>query len=304
MTRAEETLTIDRQAATKWLTILIIMAVVGAGWLWWSKVYTSADNVFWGMISNNLASGSVTRHTEQSIGGQTTDQYIEIELGSVNAAHSVVTVSQQDKNGPTVVKSETIGTPSSDYSRYISIKTPQKNAQGKPLNTAQIIGLWGKTPDAKPGQRPPVQYLQQSLLGIVPFASLTPTQRHDLVRLIRDDNVYNITGAIPKSTKLGGHPVFIYTVSINPQAYIGMLQQFTKDIGLGDIGLDPSQYASSQPLKTEFTLDKASRQLVRIVYPGTGQSETFSAQGLERPIALPMHTIPIAELQAKVQNIR
>jgi hypothetical protein len=304
MPKAEESISIDKKAAIRWLLILVIAAIVGGGWLWWNKVYTSSDNVFWGMMSDNLSTESITRHINQTAAGQTTDQYIQVQLGSVTAARNIVTISQNSGSNKAVVKSETIGTPTNDYSRYVSIKTDQKNAQGKPLNTAQIIGLWGKTPDAKNGQRPSVQYLQQSLLGLVPFANLASGPRTSLIRLIRDSNVYTIDSTPAKSAKQAKRPVFIYSVSINPKAYISMLQQFVKDIGLGDIGLDPSQYNGSQPLKAEFTVDKVSRQLVKVAYPGSGESQTYSAQGLEQPITVPTQTIPISELQTKVQNIR
>lgn len=282
----------------------MIAGIIGGGWLWWSKVYTSSENVFWGMISNNLATESITRHTTQTAAGQTTDQYIQLQLGAVNAARNVVTISQNISGSHAVVKSETIGTKDNDYSRYVAIKTDQKNAQGKPLNTAQIIGVWGKTPDAKKGQRPPIQYLQQSLLGIVPYANLASGPRHDLINLIKNNNVYTITSEPAKSVKQSGRQVFVYTVNINPKAYISMLQQFVKDIGLGDIGLDPSQYNGSQPLKAEFTVDKVSRQLVKVSYPDGGQSQTYSSQGQEQPISVPTQTIPLAQLQSKVQNIR
>ena len=284
--------------------IALAALVVLSGWLWWEKVYMNPTRVFWSMMSNNLATDSVVRHTHQTQSGQTSDEYIQIAFGAVNASRSVTTLSQNDAAGPTTVVSETIGTPTNDYSRYISIKTTQKSSTGKLPDTSKVVGIWGKTPDAPAGQKPSLQYFQQGVLGIVPFANLTNTQRSDLVKIMRDDNVYDIAAGAPKRTKVGKRAAYVYSVNINPAAYIGMLGQYAKDLGLGDIGLDPSQYAGSQPLKADFTVDKLSRQLVSISYTGTTQSETFSSQGLEQPITLPTQTIPISDLQNRVQSIQ
>ena len=84
-----------------------------------------------------------------------------------------------------------------------------------------------------------------------------------------------------------------------------MLQQFVKKLGLPEIaGLDPSQYAGVADLETEFKIDKNSRQLVEIKYLGTGQQEFYSDHGLNGQIQIPEQTIPITELQTRIQNLQ
>lgn len=258
----------------------------------------SPNHVFWGMIDNNLASDSVTRHVAQDQNGQKLDQYIQIQFGAQSASHSLVTVKQTGDGGENEVKSETIGTPKTDYSRYTSIKTTQKNAQGKPIDTSKVINVWAKTDDSPAS----AQYFQQSAFGIVPYANLNSQQRHELVKMMREKNVYDISGEQPKSSQENGRPVYVYKVSIKPKAYVEMIQKFTKYLGLSGAGLDPSQYEASPMLKAEFTVYKMSRQLTKIRYVDSAQEETYNAQGLEQPVALPSKSIKITDLQQRIQQ--
>lgn len=262
----------------------------------------SPRHVFLTMLDNNLATESITRHTVQRANGQVVDQYIQLQFGRTNASRSLVTVKQPEEGGESVVKSETIGTPQNDFSRYVSIKTTQKNSQGQPIDTSKVTGVWGKTDDSKDGERANTQYFQQGALGIVPFANLTSEQRQKLVNLMRDKKVYDVDFSKVKSVKEKGKSAFVYNVNISPKSYMIMIKQFTKYLGLSDMGLDPSQYENSPPLKTEFTVDKLSRNLIKIHYTDSSQDETFSSYGLEQPISLPTKTISITELQKRVQD--
>jgi len=284
------------------ITLVAVLIFVVFGCVWYRSVYMSPRNVFWGMIDNNLATESVTRHVVRDQGGQTLDQYMQLQFGSSNSAHNLISVKQSGDTGENEVKSETIGTPKNDYSRYVTIKTPQKTAGGQPIDTSKLVNVWAKTDDSKAGQPSSAQYFQQSILGIVPYANLNYQQRYELVKLMQDKKAYDFSGEQPKSEKLNGRAVYVYAVSISPKAYIEMLQKFTKYMGLGEMGLDPSQYEGAAPLKVEMTVGKLSRQLLKIKYVDGGQEETYSAQGLEQAVGLPSKTIPISELQDRIQK--
>lgn len=284
------------------ITLVAVVLFVIFGGVWCRNIYMSPRNVFWGMIDNNLATESVTRHVVQEQGGQTLDQYMQLQFGSSNSAHNLISVKQSGDTGENEVKSETIGTPKNDYSRYVSIKTPQKTAEGKPIDTSKLVNVWAKTDDSKAGQPSSAQYFQQSILGIVPYANLNYQQRRELIKLMQDKKAYDFTAEQPKTSKVEGKVVYIYTVSISPKAYIEMLQKFTKFMGLKDVELDPGQYEGAPPLKVEMTVGKLSRQLLKIKYVDGGQEETYSAQGLEQAVTLPSKTIPISELQDRIQK--
>lgn len=253
-------------------------------------------------MANNLATESVTRHVVQQTDAQTVDQYIQVEFGALNASRNLVTINRPEQKGQSIVTSETIGTPQNDYSRYINIQTPQTNAQGKPIDASKIVGIWGKTDSPITGQPVLTQYLQQGVLGIVPFANLSGPQRQSLIKLMQDKGVYDISSEKPKHSQTNNRAVYVYSVAIKPKPYIEMIEAFTKALGLTTPQLDANSYAGSQPLQVQFTVDKLSRQLVKINYKQGGQEESFSAQGLEQPITLPTKTIPIGELQKRVQQ--
>lgn len=292
---------------TKKTSLIIIVISVAililSVWFWWSSVYLSSNNVFWGMIENNLVTNSVTRHIVQDLNGQKVDQFIRLQFGSVNASQSRVVLEQSDSNGKNIVKSETIGTPKNDFSRYIGINTTQKNSAGKPLDTKSIIGIWGKSADPKVGQEPAVQYFRQSILAIVPYGMFSQSQRDKLISQMQSKNVYDISSGSVKSQNQNGRAVFVYQIKLNPSAYVQLMQTYTSVLGLGDIGLDPSSYANSPPLKLELTVDKISRQVTKIDYPDSGQTESIVDQNIFQPITIPVQTIPIDDLQKRLQSL-
>lgn len=277
-----------------------IILLVISSYMWWVKVYNSSQSVFWGMLDNSLATSSITRHVLEKQPGSSLDRFTRLQTGSTNASQTLEFTSQ----ATTAITKETIGTPSIDYARYAAIRTEQKTGSGKPVNFSKVEGVWGKSPDVPTGQTPQVQYFVQALLGTVPFADLTHDQRQSLVKFIHDKNVYQTTYNDAKSAKENGQTVYIYKVQINAQAYFEMLQQFVKDLGLPDVpGLDPSAYVHVAPLVVQFTIAKTSRELTKISYPSTNQVEFYSDYGLIRPVTLPAKTIPISELQNRIQNL-
>jgi hypothetical protein len=291
MLKTSETLTFPKKTVAKWLFGLVLLLIVSFVWLWWHFDYQNPTHVFWSMINNNLSLASITKYDSQSQQGILSKQYTLIQFGALDASHTVSTVSQTGD----LVSSETIGTASNDYSRYRSIKATQKSAAGKAAKASKIVGIWGKTPNASSSQPASAQYFQQSILGVVPFGNFNESQRSELIKQIRSSNLYSLSQT--KTVKVNGRAAFVYEVSVNPEALVNVLVLYAKDIGLGNVGLDPTQYIGSPAIKTEFTVDKLSDQLIKVRYPSNNQSEVYYSQGLEQPIMIPAKTVPISELQ-------
>src|ERR1700733_675529 len=110
-----------------------VLLLVGA-WVWWAKVSTNPQRVFWGTVSQSLATKSVTVEAKQNSGGQSLDQLVQYSLGPNSISHTLSTLKQ---SGTTVVD-ELVGTPAADYTRYVSVQTDQKSKQGKPLDFSNI----------------------------------------------------------------------------------------------------------------------------------------------------------------------
>jgi hypothetical protein len=288
-------------ASGKRLFIVGMLLLAVAAFFWWTKVFNNPKNVFWGMLENSLATSSVTRiSSEQTPDGSFT-QLIRLQTGAVNASESREITTQ---GGTTVVK-ENIGTPADDLVRYASIDTVQTSATGNQLEFAGVEGVWGVAPTTGTGSSPQAQYFTKGILSMVLFGSLPAGDRSDLVKLMREKNVYKVSYADVKKTRQSGHSVYEYNVKVNLADYFTLFQAYVKKMGLADVpGTDPNQYASSPDTELKFKIDKNSRQLLEIEYVSSGQIATFSDHGLTKPIVLPKYTIPISELQTRIQQLQ
>ena len=246
----------------------------------------------------------MTRHVVQSSPTTDLNQTTQLRYGSQDAVYTQINLTQKSQQGNTVVKTEGIGTTMYDYSRYIGISTPQKTATGKPLNFAKVLNVWGRSDTPAKGQPPTVQYLGQAALGLVPFVNLNATQRRTLVHQMQTQHVYTVDYSSVKRQTMNGKGVYVYDVTINPVAYIGVVQQVIKAAGLtpGN-NLDPSAYQNSPPLKATFYVAKTTGQLVKVVYAASQQTDTYGDYGVNQPIRIPSKTIPIAQLQKQLQTI-
>jgi hypothetical protein len=296
----------NRQDMSRLMYVTGIILIILAVCLWWHNVYTNPNKVFWKMMNNNLATQSVTKHVIQEDQGQNVDQYTELRFGSQNAARNYVKISQDGTNGTSQVKSESIGTLTNDYSRYIEINSAEKGANGQSFDFSKITGVWGKTPDADKNQTSQVVYFRQAALNsVVSFGWLDAGVRHDLINFMQNKQVYNVDFAKVQKKKENGKNIYVYPVEINAQAYITMLQHYVQKAGI-DAGsaLDASQYADVPPIQTEFSVDAVSRKLVQIHYTASNRNEDFMSYGLSLPIEVPGKTIPIDELQQRLQTIQ
>ncbi len=267
--------------------------------LWIQKVYTGPSRVFWGMIENNLSTSGVTRRTVNEQGGQKTDQYTQLSFVDPVASHSYVDLVQGDGNNGTQVRTETIGTKDTDYSRYISIKTNQKSQDGKPLDFSKVQQVWGKSDQLGGGQ-----YYRQAALGLVLFANLDNATALEVSNKLRQQDVYTVDYSKAKSTKVNGKSVWTYAVKLDVAKYLTVVKEYSKKLPLGNIDeLDPEQYKSSPPIELSISVGKLSRQVVQI-QTSDGQKEDYLSYGLKAPVELPEKTIPISDLQQRLQQAR
>ncbi len=301
--QVSDTVTINKKAAMRMISLAIVAIVTILVWFLWHSVYMSPTRVFWDMIDNNLSTPGVTRHVSQKSGSQSLDQYLRIAFGSKIVVDERDELRQNQTGGQSSVISESIGTKDNDYNRYVSIDSLRKNSSGGKIDTSQITGVWGKTDDPTPGQTPKGIFLKQSLIKfITPFANLNQVQRQSIIQQMKDSKVYDISTGNTTSEKVNGRSVYVYDVGVNPQAYVEMMVKILHYIGIGDIGLNSAQYAGAPTLHAKFAVDKLSRQLVKINFVSSGQEEVYVSQGLETPIDIPSNTIPLSQLQLRIQN--
>jgi len=287
----------------KALSIVLLASIIFiiSGVMWWRQVYNNPRRVFETMLSNNLSTQGVTRSTKSVSQGAPIDKTEQISFVPKMASRTLVNVEQQGQNGEsTKITSESIGTLNEDYSRYISIKTTQKNTEGKPLDYSKIINIWGKS-DPSQGE---AQNFSQAALGLIPFANLDAITKDKVLALLKAKNAYDVDYSKVEPKKVDNKSALVFPVKVNTASYVEALKIIAKATGLGDTpGLNPEQYKDQAPIEIKIVVDKHSRNILEVDY-GQSQVETYSAYGLSLPIELPSKTIPINELQQKVQEIK
>ncbi len=287
--------------------ILVIAGVtillISGAWLWWNKVYANPHNVFWGMVNNNFATHSVTRHITQGQSNNGLDQWLQLNLNGQNAVYAKTTVQQTTEQGENSVTTESVGLKNADYVRYQDIQTNQKTAEGKDLDLSQIVGVWSGQEISDNQQTG--KFLKESLLGTFPMANLQPAERKTLVKFLMDKGVYDTDFSKALLTKEQGRKAYLYKVKLNPQLYAEALREYARVVGLGDLTeLDPANYQQASALQLEITVDVTSRQLIKVNLVDSGRQEYYSGYGINYAISAPKDVVPVEELEKRLQNIR
>src|SRR5262245_39588646 len=109
-----------------WLYAGGALLLIVAGILWCFKVGHQPERVFWQTIERSLSIRGVTINADQNRSGTSAKQIIRYSFGAQNLSHTLTTL----KQGNTTVVNEVLSTPTEDYTRYVSIKTDQKRADG------------------------------------------------------------------------------------------------------------------------------------------------------------------------------
>jgi hypothetical protein len=253
--------------------LAVVLAVVAFG-AWQYHDTTNADRVFWGAVDSSLQTSSYSRHSVSKSGGQSADQVIDVYLSPKQGVFSQTTYEQTGPDEAQAV-TENIGTPYADYVRYTSITTNQKNAAGKSYDFSKIINVWGSsTPDKAQTNG---QLFGQSVLGSIPTANLTASQRRVLVKMMKEKGVYTYTAKKTSHEGTFARPSYTYNVTIDPSAYVETLKQFGEFIGVTQLrDLDVNDYKKANKIQFQFTVDGWSHQVTSMVQPGGSKSEAIS----------------------------
>ncbi len=289
---------------TKRLTVdLIVLACVIllgiSGWLWWSKIFMNPDRALKAAIDNSLQTKSVTKRVKQSGGGNSEiDQTTFVSFYPPKAATQTRTVLSQGFGSTTTsVTTETIGTNDADYVRYVASDNTNNLPGGDALT--KLFGVWAKR-TANPATGDQVTFINESLYGVIPFGNLDAAQSSKLRSLIAEKGVYRYTSVERRIENK--RPVFVYDMSIKSSDLVSVIKEYFQITGIGDPSqLNPEDYAAAGNLSIKLTVDILSRQITQIEYP-TGRVETYSGQDLYRPVDIPKDTIPVDELQKRLQG--
>ena len=277
-----------------------------SGYVWWSKVYTSPTRVFWGMVSNNLATRGLTRTVSQTQNGAKSVRRAEISLGNPINTHDYATIESSDGS----VTSETINVAENGYIKYNSIKTTRKTAGGKEKDYSPALNKWASThEDIK--TEGGLSAADQSELSIAStllgdgmlYGDLTANQRNDLVDKLKKANVYNVKTTDPKSESWNGHEVYKYDVEVSLLQQTRVIIDYLKQVGLPKAAkyIEAKGIPGGEPAQLKFVVDIATRQLLQmgpVDEAATDARVIFSQFGVYNKNEIPKQFIKSSELEA------
>jgi hypothetical protein len=281
--------------------LAVVLLILAMSILWWNFIWQSPQRVFEGMLANNLTTSSVTKQAGASGNGRSVEQYVRLQMGNTNAAAWLVMAKQ---NGSSVT-TESLGTPSAGYIRYTEIA--QQKSKSRPLDLHNVLNVWGKgdgKTDTSLNQLFAESVLDVSTAPLPPIGNLSSERRQSILDYIRSQSVFAPSYKNVKHEKVNGREVYTYSVPVRLGAYVRMMQAFAHDLGIHSLDtIDPSQYATVQPITLTMSVDRASHQLVKVSYPGSGFVQSYTDWGLTTPITIPQQTISTSELQHRLQAL-
>lgn len=279
------------------IVVAIILLVVAAV-IWWQAVYLSPQRVWNDMLVNNLSTTAVTKNEISTSNGSSVVQRVNLQLNGDNSSRWFVTVQQ---NSATVT-TDSIGTPTTGYVRYTDITPTAKDS-------SDVLGVWAKAADGDKNSALP-QLFAESLLDmnaapVPPVGNMTPSDRADMLSYIKIQNVFAVDYSKVSHSVINGRQVDNFPVSVKLAPYIRLMQAYAKAYGLTALdNLSANQYQTAAPVKLTVAVDRLSHQMVRVTYPTTGFSETYTDYGIARPVTLPAKTITEAALQARISQLQ
>jgi hypothetical protein len=286
------------------LFICLVALLIACVWALDHFVINSPGAVWNGMLSNSLKTTSFTDKISENQTYEISTQYVTLETGGNNLAAATTIL---DDNGsrdgvPLYEKTQSIGTTSADYARYVDVYTSTKKSNGKLYNFKSILGVWGVDVPGSSGSNSGELFNEAVLQRVIPIAYLPAGSRSSLLKFIKTNNVYNVSKAIKRQNS-GGREQYVYSVSLSINGYREMMFDLCQDVGLS-CNINPylgNVDATSVP-DFKATVDVLSRQLVGIKFDGSSLTETYSAYGARIPIKVPSKYIPITQLEANLES--
>ncbi len=294
---------ITYRALTRFWPLLATLALIllgAAGYTYWKNVYSTPDAVFRRMLSSSLQTIGFTRIATQSGDGQSLDV---TSLQTTAPYHQVRAENILKQGEQTTITTESITTTNKNFVRYNDIQTDQTKTDGSKFDFNQILGQWGDVAATENDNSITTIYTGNV---IVPFANLSAQDKETLLNQIITDGVYELDYDAIKTEIVDGRKTYIYDVTVNPVPYIKMLKTLSGMLGQDQLAdLNPDEYANVDALKFSMYVDVLSSQLTRVVYSDQSQTtEYYRGYGIRDVAPLPSDTIPLSELQTRLQQIQ
>lgn len=287
-------LKIARLSWPVWSLIVAAVWLVAAGIVGWNVVYTNPKNVFQGMIEQNFSTVGYTREASTVQQGLSSTEYAQLQTGQQTLVRTLTVLKQENDE----VVTDAISTPEHEFVRYTKINTSRNDEDGKAFDFSSALNTWAKQESDGSNQG-----VAQMLLGLFPVGNVPAEDRQELLKFVRENDVFSVNYDKVKKEIKNGRPVYTYEVQLMPQPYIDMLKRYGTAVGLSKQveNLNPADYASAAPTNVTVSIDVLSRHLASVVIAGSnGRTERYSGQGVRQDVQLPDRTITSAELQQRL----
>lgn len=271
----------------------IIVFVFGV-WLWWTQIYTDPERAFWRMLDNNLRTYGASKTVSQAGNDGSLEQKSYVIFGDQPMVSGRTIIVQSREGGAkSRVVTESIGTKDTNFLKYSEIKT---GAAPEP-NFSPITNVWSSKKVEGSGE----SLLGEAVFGTFPFALLTSSDRQEIMKFIREQNVYK--PQYEKTESGAGGTVYVYSVEINTPKYVQLLKKIDQKLGLGQLsGLNPDDYANSPSVNVQVSMTQLA-QLRKVVYKDNNREETFDTSGAHVSTDVPGNSISQDELQSRLQAV-
>ncbi len=279
--------------------IVCIFLLIGLIWIWWVVIYTSPEAVFRAMLKNSLSTTGVTKTIVQEDQTGSLEQISQAHFGANNYVDVRTTISQENESGKTKIVTQTIGDSKDNYVRYTNIEIPGQNNKPDP-DFSSLINVWGKQAEPQTNEN----VFTEAVFGAVLFGFLPTDKRGELLDRIARDDIYEADFDSVERTRHEGRNVYVYDVKIKTAKYIELLKNYDRMLGLSlTAGLEPDVYNDASPINVKITVDRASRNLVKLEYGDQARTEEYGGYGIHRELQPPDKPISRSELESKLQDV-
>jgi hypothetical protein len=280
------------------LAIFFGLVIVVAGITWFYKYYSNPQNVFWDMVENNLSTSSITKEITQKSTNATSKEITRIILSPNHAAHDVKQIDASVSGSKSMIRIESIGTPTDTYQRYVLISQPAK-AGKKKADFSKVYALWLKNGgNAQSGNS---QLFNNAVFSGFLFGNLPPSQKSTALNYMRKAYKVDFNNIDKKSHN--SRKTYVYTVSLAMQNYAKAARFYADALKLPNAKqISANNYHSTDKIEMSVTIDVLSRQLREVTYTTNSSTEKYSAYGITSDVSVPKKTVTYDTLQNAVNQ--
>jgi len=276
--------------------ILLGLAAVTIGVLWYVNIYSSPTRIFWDMVGNNLSTNSVTTENTQQGPASSNQTTTQLAFSPNPIVRNIQEVNTTSLRSNTKVKIESIGTPNDTFQHYIWINQQPAKGKTKP-DYSKVYHLWIK--NGGNGLSNNATLFNDAIFGSFLFGNLPQDQKTTLMGYLRGSYTVDFNNVVRQ--KNHGRKTFTYSVALSLKDYANAAHYYAQKLGLAEANnINPANYQASDKVSLSVNIDVLSRQLKQVTYKSSNTSENYSNYGILASFKPPKNTVSYDLLQKAV----